>query len=167
MARKLLSYKNNFDTGHPMAKTTTGKRPPPDEVLAFMLGSDEYGIDMERVQEIRGFTAFAEEANELDLDGGMANLRGLRVPIVDMRKRYALGEPVFDESTSVIVLNIDGRTMGVVVDGISDVHRIDANRVIPPPRARGALKNDHLIGLGTFGPHSVMLIAIDELLAAA
>ena len=149
-----------------MKKTTTGRRPPPDEVLAFMLGSEEYGIDMQRVQEIRGFAAFAQEANEIDLDCGVAHVRGIRVPIVDMRKRFSLGEPVFDDSTSVIVLNIDGQVMGVVVDGISDVHRIDAGRVIPPPRARGGLKNDHLIGLGTFGPHSVTLLAIDEVLAA-
>ncbi|OWW20997.1 chemotaxis protein CheW [Noviherbaspirillum denitrificans] len=150
-----------------MKKTTTGKRPPPDEVLAFMLGNEEYGIDMQRVQEIRGFAAFAQEANALDLDGGIANMRGVSVPIVDMRKRFALGDAVFDDSTSVIVLSIDGRTMGVVVDGISDVHRVDAGRVIPAPRARGGLKNDHLIGLGTFGPHSVTLIAIDEVLAVA
>jgi len=147
-----------------MKKTTTAKRLPPEEVLAFMLGSDEYGIDMQRVQEIRGFSAFAQEASVLDLDGGVANLRGIRVPIVDMRKRFALGDAIFDESTSVIVLNIDGRTMGVVVDGISDVHQVDSSRVIPA-RARGGLKHNHLIGLGTFGPHSVTLIAIDEVLA--
>lgn len=150
-----------------MKKTTTAKRSPPDEVLAFMLGSDEYGIDMQRVQEIRGFTAFAQEAHDLDLDVGVANLRGIRVPIVDMRKRFSLGDAVFDDSTSVIVLNINGKTVGVVVDGISDVHRIEPGRVIPAPRARGALKNDHLIGLGTFGPHSVTLLAIDEVLAVA
>lgn len=150
-----------------MKKTTTGRRPPPDEVLSFMLGSDEYGIDMQRVQEIRGFTAFAQEASDLDLDGGIANVRGIRVPIVDMRKRFSLGDAVFDDSTSVIVLSIEGRTMGVVVDGISDVHRVDAGRVTPPPRAKGRLSSDHLIGLGTFGPHSVTLIAIDEVLAAA
>jgi len=150
-----------------MKKTTTARRSPPDEVLAFMLGSDEYGIDMQRVQEIRGFAAFAQEAHDLDLDVGVANLRGIRVPIVDMRKRFSLGDAVFDDSTSVIVLNIDGRTVGVVVDGISDVHRIDPGRVIPAPRARGGLKNDYLIGLGTFGPHSVTLLAIDEVLASA
>jgi len=150
-----------------MKKTTTARRSPPGEVLAFMLGSDEYGIDMQRVQEIRGFAAFAQEAHELDLDCGVANLHGIRVPIVDMRKRFSLGDAVFDDSTSVIVLNIDGRTMGVVVDGISDVHRIDPGHVIPAPRARGSLKSDHLIGLGMFGPHSVTLLAIDEVLAAA
>jgi purine-binding chemotaxis protein CheW len=150
-----------------MKKTTTVRRSPPDEVLAFMLGSDEYGIDMQRVQEIRGFTAFAQEVHDLDLEVGVASLRGVQMPIVDMRKRFSLGDAVFDDSTSVIVLNIDGRTVGVVVDGISDVHRIEPGRVIPAPRARGGLKNDYLIGLGTFGPHSVTLLAIDEVLAAA
>lgn len=150
-----------------MKKTTADSRLPPEEVLAFMLGSEEFGIDMQRVQEIRGFAAFAQEANDLDLDGGVANLRGISVPIVDMRKQFALGNPVYDESTSVIVLDIAGRTMTMVVDGISDVHRIDAGKIIPAPRARGGLKRDHLIGLGTFGPHVVTLIAIDEVLAAA
>lgn len=150
-----------------MNKTTTERRVPPDEVLAFMLGSEEYGVDMQRVQEIRGFAAFAQDADEIDLDGGVADLHGVKVPIVDMRKQFALGEPVYDESTSVIVLDIAGRVMGVVVDGISDVYCIDTGRIGPTPRPRGGLKRDHLIGLGTFGPHSVTLIAIDEVFAAA
>ncbi|HYD63060.1 MAG TPA: chemotaxis protein CheW [Noviherbaspirillum sp.] len=150
-----------------MKKITAAGRVPPEEVLAFMLGSEEYGIDMQRVQEIRGFSAFMQEASGLDLDGGVANLRGIKVPIVDMRKQFALGEAVYDDSTSVIILNIEGRVMSMVVDGISDVHRIDAGRITPAPRARGGLRRDHLIGLDTFGPHTVTLIAIDALLAAA
>ena len=150
-----------------MKKTTAASRIPPEEVLAFMLGGEEYGIDMRRVQEIRGFSAFVQEAGDLDLDGGMASLRGIRVRIVDMRRQFALGEPVYDDSTSVIVLNIDGRMTSMVVDGISDVHRVDTGRISPAPRARGGLGRQHLIGQGTFGARTVTLIAIDELLAAA
>lgn len=155
-----------FDPSQLMMKTTPDRRRPPEEVLAFMLGDEEYGIDMQKVQEICGFDAIAQDASPVDLDNGVLNLRGICMPVVDMRVRYALGKPVYDESTSVIVLNIGGRIMSLIVDGISDVHRLDAVPLQPVPRNKGMLR-DCLIGLGTFGQHRIILIAVDKLMTAS
>ncbi|HEY0847262.1 MAG TPA: chemotaxis protein CheW [Noviherbaspirillum sp.] len=142
----------------------TPVRRPPEEVLAFMLGKQEFGIDMLKVQEVCGFDAFAQDAGEIDLEKGVVSLRGECIPIIDMRLRFALGEPVYDESTSVIVLDVGGHTLMLVVDGISDVHRMDAAQMQPVPRKRGALGAEYLLGLGAFGQHRIILIAADKLM---
>lgn len=91
-----------------MMKTHLPHRRPPEEVLAFLLGKQEFGIDMEKVSEICGFEAFARDAAEVDLVKGLAWVGGVAVPVLDLRVRFALGEPVYDESTSVIVLDLGG-----------------------------------------------------------
>ena len=149
-----------------MKKTTPQWRLPPEEVLAFMLGSEEYGIDMQKVQEIRGLDSLPMEPLLLDLDNGVVNLQGTPVPVIDLRVRFALGKPVYDDSTSLIVVNIGGRIMSMVVDGISDVHKIEAGELKPARRGKRVPLADFLIGLGTFGQHKVSLIAIDKLMSA-
>jgi purine-binding chemotaxis protein CheW len=149
-----------------MKKTTPQWRLPPEEVLAFLLGSEEYGIDMQKVQEIRGLDCLPQDAQALDLDHGIVNLHGTLVPVIDMRVRFALGKAVYDDSTSLIVVNIGGRVMSMVVDGISDVHKLDAGEVKPARRGKHAPLADFLIGLGTFGQHKITLIAVDELMSA-
>lgn len=150
-----------------MKKTAHASRVPPEEVLSFMLGSQEYGIDMRQVEEICGFDSFARDASRLDLDNGVANLRGMCVPVIDMRIRFALGTPAFDESTSVIIVKLGESVMILVVDGISDVHRLDSGKFKAPPRSKGSAFADCLLGLGMFGGHRVMLIAVDRLMPSA
>ena len=86
------------------------------EVLAFTLGSEEYGIDILKVQEIRGYDAVTKIANAPEFIKGVINLRGIIVPIVDMRIMFKLGEPSYDQFTVVIILNIGNRVVGIVVD---------------------------------------------------
>ena len=92
-----------------------------NEFLAFTLGKEEYGIDILKVQEIRGYEAVTRIANSPDFIKGVVNLRGIIVPIVDMRIKFQLGEPTYDQFTVVIILNIGGRVVGMVVDSVSDV----------------------------------------------
>src|SRR6478736_9087901 len=91
------------------------------EALAFKLGKEEYGIDILKVQEIRGYDTVTEIANSPEFIKGVINLRGVIVPIVDMRIKFRLGTPTYDQFTVVIILNVAGRTVGMVVDGVSDV----------------------------------------------
>src|SRR4051812_18923399 len=91
------------------------------EALAFTLGSEEYGINILKVQEIRGYDAVTRIANAPDFIKGVINLRGVIVPIVDMRIKFNLGTPTYDQFTVVIILNIDNRVVGMVVDSVSDV----------------------------------------------
>lgn len=140
---------------------------PPEEVLAFFLGKQMFGIDIEFVQEICGFEAFSRDTAEVDLDRGAARLRGVRAPIVDLRVCLMAGEAVFDESTSVIVLNVDGRIMILVADGISDVHQLDGAQLEPAQKKKGMLCTNCLIGLWNTGQHKISLIAVEKIMNAA
>lgn len=148
-----------------MMKTHPAHRRPPEEVLAFLIGEQEFGVDMEKVREICGFETFERDVAEVDIDQGVVKLRGISVPIVDLRVRFDLGEPVYNESTSAIVLDIGGRLLILVVDGISDVHRLDPAQLHRAPRNTPAARSDCLIGLGIFGQHKIILIAVDKLMA--
>src|SRR5512134_3750910 len=96
------------------------------ELLTFTLGSEEYGIDILKVQEIRGYDAVTTIANAPEFIKGVINLRGIIVPIVDMRIKFNLGKVEYNQFTVVIILNIAKRVVGIVVDGVSDVIALTA-----------------------------------------
>lgn len=135
------------------------------EFLAFTLGDEEYGIDIQKVQEIRGYEAVTRIANAPEFIKGVVNLRGIIVPIVDMRIKFNLGTPTYNELTVVIILNISGRVMGVVVDSVSDVITLTAEQIKPAPEM-GAFNTDYLIGLGTLDDRMLILIDIDRLMSS-
>jgi purine-binding chemotaxis protein CheW len=133
------------------------------EVLSFKLGAEEYGIDILKVQEIRGYEAPTRIANVPAFIRGVVNLRGVIVPIVDMRMRFALADVKHDSFTVVIVLNVDGRTVGMVVDSVSDVIELQPEQVHAAPEFSGAIAASHITGLGTVGSgdHQRLLILLD------
>ena len=137
-----------------------------NEFLAFTLGKEEYGIDILKVQEIRGYEAVTRIANAPAFIKGVVNLRGIIVPIVDMRIKFNLGEPTYDQFTVVIILNIGGRVMGMVVDSVSDVITLSAEQVKPAPEMGTAFNTDYLIGLGTLDERMLILIDIDKLMSS-
>jgi purine-binding chemotaxis protein CheW len=143
-------------------RDTTGQ-----EFLAFTLGKEEYGIDILKVQEIRGYEAVTRIANSPEFIKGVVNLRGIIVPIVDMRIKFNLGEPTYDQFTVVIILNIGGRIMGMVVDSVSDVITLLPQQVKHAPEMGSALNTDYLIGLGTLDERMLILIDIDKLMSSA
>jgi len=136
------------------------------EYLAFRLGKEEYGIDILKVQEIRGYEAVTRVANAPEFVKGVINLRGIIVPIVDMRIKFKLGEPTYDQFTVVIILNISGRVVGIVVDSVSDVITLTQEHVKPAPDM-GAMNSNYLIGLGTLDERMLILIDIDKLMSSA
>ena len=121
------------------------------EYLAFTLGQEEYGIDILKVQEIRGYEAVTRIANAPEFIKGIMNLRGIIVPVVDMRIKFKLGTPTYDQFTVVIILNIDNRVMGIVVDSVSDVTTLTSDQIKPAPEMGTAFNSDYMIGLGTIG----------------
>ncbi len=137
-----------------------------NEFLAFTLGKEEYGIDILKVQEIRGYEAVTRIANAPEFVKGVVNLRGIIVPIVDMRIKFNLGEPTYDQFTVVIILNIGGRVMGMVVDSVSDVITLSAEQIKPAPEMGTAFNTDYLIGLGTLDERMLILIDIDKLMSS-
>ena len=136
------------------------------EFLAFTLGKEEYGLDILKVQEIRGYETVTRVANAPEFVKGVVNLRGTIVPIVDMRIRFKLGEPTYDQFTVVIILNISGRVVGMVVDSVSDVITLTQEQVKPAPDMGSALNSNYLIGLGTLDERMLILIDIDRLMSS-
>lgn len=138
-----------------------------NEFLTFRLGSEEYGIDILKVQEIRGYDAITQIANAPAFIKGVVNLRGIIVPIVDMRIKFELGEVEYDQFTVVIILNIAGRVMGVVVDGVSDVITLAADQMRPTPEFGSAIDTDYIKGLGTVDERMLILLDIEKLMGSA
>ena len=137
------------------------------EFLAFTLGKEEYGIDILKVQEIRGYETPTRIANAPDFIKGVVNLRGIIVPIVDMRIKFNLGTPTYDQFTVVIILNINGRVVGMVVDSVSDVITLSTDQIKPAPEMGTALNTDYLIGLGTLEQRMLILVDIDKLMSSS
>lgn len=161
----MLNSSSSTSTSAAMTKTV--QEIAGNEFLAFTLGREEYGIDILKVQEIRGYEQVTRIANAPSFVKGVVNLRGIIVPIVDMRIKFQLGEPTYDQFTVVIILNIGGRIMGMVVDSVSDVMTLAAADIKPAPDMGSAFNTDYLIGLGTVDERMLILIDIDRLMSSA
>jgi purine-binding chemotaxis protein CheW len=142
---------------------TPSARASAGEFVTFRLGAEEYGIDILKVQEIRSYEPPTRIANAPDFVKGVINLRGVIVPIVDLRLKFGLDDAGFDALTVVIILNVARRVVGVVVDSVSDVLDIGADQIKPPPAFGATLEASYISGLGTVtsGDAQRMLILTD------
>jgi purine-binding chemotaxis protein CheW len=138
----------------------------PLEFLAFTLGQEEYGVDIQKVQELRGYDTVTRIANAPEHIKGVVNLRGIIVPIIDMRIKFNLGTPTYDQFTVVIILNIASRVMGMVVDSVSDVITLSPEQVKPAPEMGAVLDADYLIGLGTLDDRMLILVDLEKLMTS-
>ena len=136
------------------------------EFLAFTLGEEEYGIDILKVQEIRGYEAVTRIASAPEFIKGVINLRGIIIPVVDMRIKFQLGTPVYDQFTVVIILNVGGRVVGMVVDSVSDVTTLTREQIRPAPEMGSSFDAQVLMGLGTIDERMLILIDIDKLMSS-
>ena len=138
----------------------------PLEFLAFTLGAEEYGVDIQKVQELRGYDAVTRIANAPDYVKGVVNLRGIIVPIIDMRMKLGVGTPTYDQFTVVVIVNIVGTTMGMVVDSVSDVTTLQPEQIKPAPQMGMVLDSNFLIGLGSLDERLLLLLDIERLMQA-
>ena len=136
------------------------------ELLTFTLGTESYGLDILKVQEIRGYEPPTRIANAPDFIKGVINLRGHIVPIVDLRIKLSVGEARYDGSTVVIILNILGRVVGVVVDGVSDVIALADDAVKPAPEFGSVLDTQYILGLATVEGQLLIITDIEKLMGA-
>ena len=149
-----------------LAGATAGRTA--NEFLTFKLGSEEYGIEILKVQEIRGYEAVTHIANAPAFIKGVVNLRGIIVPIVDMRIKFNLGKVEYDQFTVVIILNVAGRVVGMVVDGVSDVINLSAVQVRSAPDFSAAtFDTQYITGLGTIDKRMLILVDIEKLMSGA
>ncbi|MFZ5658041.1 MAG: chemotaxis protein CheW [Pseudomonadota bacterium] len=136
------------------------------EYLTFTLGDEEYGVDILKVQEIRGYDQVTRLPGAPDFVKGAINLRGLIVPVVDMRLKFRLSQAVYDETTVMIVLAVAGRTIGVVVDAVSDVIRLDPAQLRAVPDLGSAIDRKFLTGLGVVDERMLILLDIERLMTS-
>lgn len=136
------------------------------EYLTFLLAGEEYGIDILKVQEIRGYESPTPIANAPAFIKGVINLRGNIVPIVDLRIKFNFAEVEYSALTVVIILNISGRIVGVVVDGVSDVLTLKPADVKPAPEFGSAFNAEYLTGIGTVGNRMLILVDIERLMTS-
>ena len=139
----------------------------PKEWLSFRLGAEEYGIDILRVQEIRSYEEPTRIANAPPFIKGVVNLRGVIVPIVDMRVKFNLEQVNYDSFTVVIVLNIANRVMGMVVDAVSDVITLTQEQLRPVPEFNSAIESDHLLAIGSIDQRMLILVDIEKLMTSS
>jgi purine-binding chemotaxis protein CheW len=136
----------------------------PRELLVFRMAHEEYALDIRHVQEIRTYEAVTRVANTPRFIKGVTNLRGTIVPIVDMRIKFGLGDPVYDQFTVAIVLNLGRRVIGIVVDGVSEVVTVNEGAIHPAP-ALASLETEYLTGLVQLDDRLVIVIDILRLLS--
>jgi purine-binding chemotaxis protein CheW len=139
------------------------------QYLTFICDGEEYGIDILRVQEIKGWDGVTRVPQAPDYVLGVMNLRGAIVPVIDLRTRFGIARRAFDASTVVIVVRValaDGeKTVGIVVDAVSEVAAFPDDAIQPPPGVGGRIDRACISGLATSEEKMVMLLNIDRLLA--
>ncbi len=118
------------------------------------------------MQEIRGYDQVTRIANTPAFIKGVTNLRGVIVPIIDLRVKFSQQSVSYDENTVVIVLNFGQRVVGIVVDGVSDVLSLTAEQIRPAPEFAVTLATEYLTGLGSLGERMLILVDIEKLLSS-
>ena len=137
------------------------------EFLTFTLGTEEYGVDILKVQEIRGYGTVTRIPEAPEFIKGVINLRGTIVPVVDMRIKFKLGKVEYNALTVMIILNVANRVVGMVVDGVSDVVALSAAQVRPAPELGAAVGAQFLTGIGTLDSRMLILVDIEKLMSSA
>ena len=148
-----------FGAGH---RATDGG----SEFLSFRLGTEEYGIDILKVQEIRSYEQPTRIANAPAFVKGVVNLRGVIVPIVDLRLKLACESAEYNSFTVVIVLNVRGRVVGAVVDSVSDVLELGAGTIKAAPEMSTAVDTSFITGIGSVNDRMLILMDIEALMSS-
>ena len=149
------------------ARAAASRAAMPSEFLSFRLGDEEYGIDILRVQEIRSYEQPTRIANSPAFLKGVVNLRGVIVPIIDLRVKLGCANADFNAFTVVIVLNIMGRVVGAVVDSVSDVLELSTEQVKPAPAMNAQVDMSFITGIANVGERMLILMDITALMSAA
>jgi purine-binding chemotaxis protein CheW len=154
-----------MSTDTSQARTT----PSTDQYLTFALGQEEYGVEILKIQEIKGFSQVTPLPNAPAYVKGVLNLRGTIVPIVDLRKKFRLPEVAYTPFTVIVVVQVQGKALGFVVDAVSDVLTVPRETIQPAPDLHGRIDTACLNGLAPAGESReklVILLDIDKVLTA-
>ena len=136
------------------------------QLVTFRIGEEEFGVDILRVQEIIRIMEITRVPKSPDFVEGVINLRGKVIPIIDLRKRFGLEVKEHDKHTRIIVIEMNNMIVGFVVDAVSEVLRIPADTVEPPPPAvMGGIDSEYISGVGKLEDRLLILLDLDKLLS--
>ena len=138
----------------------------PNEFLTFTLGAEEYGVDILKVQEIRGYDTVTRIPDAPAFIKGVINLRGTIVPVIDLRLKFKLAKAEYDEFTVMIVLNLSDRVVGAVVDRVSDVIALQPDQIFDPPEFGQTVDIAFITGLGSVEERMLILLDIEGLMSS-
>ena len=143
----------------------------PEQYVSFTLGSEQYGVDVARVQEIKGFDSVTRVPYAPAFVLGVVNLRGAIVPVIDLRMRFGLKQVPYDSTTVIVVVRIGAargeRIAGLVVDAVNEVHHIAADLIRPPPPLAGMVEQSHVRGIADIDGRLLMLLDIESLVTSS
>ncbi len=137
------------------------------QFLTFALGEEEYGVEILKIQEIKGYSAITPLPGAPAYVKGVLNLRGTIVPILDLRKKFGLPEVEYTQFTVIVVVQVAGKVTGFIVDAVSDVLTVQGGDIQPTPDLQGQVDTTCLTGLAKAGERLVILLDIDRVLASA
>jgi purine-binding chemotaxis protein CheW len=137
------------------------------QLVTFTISSEEFGLDILKVQEIIRTMEITRVPRSPDFVEGVINLRGKVIPIIDLRKRFGMDPKSYDSHTRIIVVEINARIVGFVVDSVSEVLRIQSSTVEPPPQIVSGIDSEYINGVGKLDDRLLILIDINRLLSDA
>jgi purine-binding chemotaxis protein CheW len=136
------------------------------QLVTFSIGEEEFGVDILKVQEIIRTMEITKVPRAQDFVEGVINLRGKVIPIIDLRRRFGLDSKAHDKHTRIIVIEINNMIVGFVVDSVSEVLRIPAGTVEPPPPVVAGLESEYISGVGKLHDRLLILLDLDKLLSS-
>lgn len=134
------------------------------QVVSFRLANEEYGVEITKVQEIILIGDITRVPQTATYIKGLINLRSTVIPIVDLRLRFGMSEQPPTEETRIMVMNVGGKTIGIVVDAVSEVLRIAKDQVAPPPATVSGVGSEYITGLAKLEQRLLILLDIDRCL---
>ena len=135
------------------------------QLVTFSIGEEDFGVDILKVQEIIRTMEITKVPRAQDFVEGVINLRGKVIPIIDLRRRFGLDSKPHDKDTRIIVIEINNMIVGFVVDSVSEVLRIPAGTVEPPPPVVAGLESEYISGVGKLQDRLLILLDLDKLLS--
>ena len=134
------------------------------QLVGFFLGEEEFGVDIQKIQEINRMVDITRVPNTSECVMGVINLRGKVVPVISLRERFGLAEKECDTSTRIVVVEIEGKIIGLLVDSVSEVLRIPASTIEPPPPIVAGINAEFIEGVGKLDNRLLILLDLDKLL---
>jgi len=134
------------------------------QLVSFKIGDEEFGVDILQVQEINRLFEVTHVPNAPDFVEGVINLRGRIVPVVNLRKRLGLDKKEHDKDTRIVVVELEGKTIGFIVDSVSEVLRVPKNVVEPPPELVAGIDSEYIIGIAKLENRLLILLDLKKVL---